>query len=384
MKNVGIYLDAAPGGGTYQYNLAMLEACRSLPQDSFNLLVAYSSPNWKSHFPDNDVPTRSIQRTVTSRTWFQIRYPHSLWIRVGKYIDRFVKEFISCQRDIWIFPSQDVWSYSLPVNSLSTIHDLMHRYERKFTEAGSSYEYHMRERHYSLMCRYSKGVLVDSELGKQQVLDSYHPNAEKIHVLPFVAPRYLEKKDYQIDLAKIYGLPQKFLFYPAQFWEHKNHKSLVKAVDQLTDRIPDIHFVFVGAPKNAYQSIKDLIYSTNLDSNFTFLDYVPDDHMAALYRSARGMIMPTFFGPTNIPPLEAFATGCPVALSNIYAMPAQVGAAALLFDPHSIPEIVKVIEEMWTDDHLIQQLILKGRKQDRLWNQTKFNVRLKEIIEVIV
>jgi glycosyltransferase involved in cell wall biosynthesis len=233
------------------------------------------------------------------------------------------------------------------------------------------------------MCKHSKGILVDSELGKQQVLESYHANAEKIHVLPFVAPGYLEKKNHQIDLKKIYGLPQKFLFYPAQFWEHKNHKSLVNAVGLLKDRIPDIHFVFVGAPKNAYQSIKELIRTQNLDSDFTFLDYIPDDHMAALYRNARGMIMPTFFGPTNIPPLEAFATGCPAAVSNIYDMPSQVDGAALLFDPHSITEITNVIERMWTDDHLIQQLKLKGHKQNRLWNQTKFNVRLKEIIKTI-
>jgi len=45
------------------------------------------------------------------------------------------------------------------------------------------------------------------------------------------------------------------------------------------------------------------------------------------------MIMPTFFGPTNIPPLEAIAVGCPVAVSNIYGMPHQLGDAALYFNP---------------------------------------------------
>lgn len=103
MTNVGIYLDATPGGGTYQYNLVMLEACRSLPQDSFDLLVAYSNSSWESQLSDIEVPARIIQRTIASRIWFQMRYPHSLWIRVGKYLDRFVKEFISYQRDIWIF-----------------------------------------------------------------------------------------------------------------------------------------------------------------------------------------------------------------------------------------------------------------------------------------
>ena len=52
--------------------------------------------------------------------------------------------------------------------------------------------------------------------------------------------------------------------------------------------------------------------------------------MISFYKYAVALVMPTFFGPTNIPPLEAFALGCPVITSNIYGIPEQVGDAALL------------------------------------------------------
>lgn len=43
--------------------------------------------------------------------------------------------------------------------------------------------------------------------------------------------------------------------------------------------------------------------------------------LSFLYQKAWAMIMPSYFVPTNIPPLEAMALGCPVAVLNRYAMP---------------------------------------------------------------
>ena len=88
--------------------------------------------------------------------------------------------------------------------------------------------------------------------------------------------------------------------------------------------------------------------------------------MPEFYRRARAMVMPTFFGPTNIPPLEAFALGCPVAVSNIYGIPEQVGDAALLFDPNSVEEIADCIERLWQDDALCASLISKGHARTEL------------------
>ena len=90
--------------------------------------------------------------------------------------------------------------------------------------------------------------------------------------------------------------------------------------------------------------------------------------------------MPTFFGPTNIPPLEAFACGCPVAVSNIYGMPEQVGDAGLLFNPRSDVEIADTIYKLWTDNDIIKNLINMGHQKNKEWGQTQFNQRLLEII----
>ena len=47
-------------------------------------------------------------------------------------------------------------------------------------------------------------------------------------------------------------------------------------------------------------------------------------------------------------------------LSNIYAMPEQIGDAGLFFNPNSSQEIADVIYKLWTDDALVKELINKG------------------------
>ncbi|MCJ7800896.1 MAG: glycosyltransferase family 4 protein, partial [Candidatus Marinimicrobia bacterium] len=300
----------------------------------------------------------------------------------GKYFDTFSKSFIQQKCDLWVFPSQDIWAYSLPLSTLGTVHDLMHRYERQFPEAGSRKEYNIREKHYSRMCKKATGILVDSRLGKQQLIESYNVSSAKVHVLPFIAPQYIYKATKSVLLK--YDLPNKYLFYPAQFWEHKNHKALVRAILLIIAKLPDLKMVFVGSPNNGYTSLKSLIEKLDLQKVFIFLDQVPDEHMKELYTKARALIMPTFFGPTNIPPLEAFATGCPVATSNVYGMPEQIGDAGLLFNPNSDNEIADTIFKLWTDDNITISLAKKGYQKSKDWGQTQFNQRLLDIIKLTI
>lgn len=382
MKKIGLYLDSVINGGTFQYNLAILEALCSLPTDQFKIILTYSSDLWESYLQKESIYAIRINRTIFSRLWFQIRTPFWLWKNINKYFDTFSKAFINQKCDLWVFPSQDIWSYSLPIPSLGTVHDLMHRYEKQFPEAGSRKEYKMREKHYSRTCKEANGILVDSKLGKQQLIESYQVTNSQVHILPFIPPKYIYETTENIQVN--FNLPSKYLFYPAQFWEHKNHKALVQAASLLIAKLPDLKMVFVGSPNNGYDSVIKLITKLGLQNVFIILDQVPDEQMRELYTKARALIMPTFFGPTNIPPLEAFATGCPVAVSNIYGMPEQIGDAGLLFNPNSDFEIADTIYKLWTDDDITISLARKGYQKSKDWGQTQFNQRLLEIITLTI
>lgn len=389
MKKIGLYLGSEPSsGGAFQYGLAMLDALAALKDNGYDVLVAYSSTSWASILKEYDIATSHVPLRAYDRDialwWRRGGLPTNLWRNITRKIHTFTKYFIQAKCDFWIFPSQDIWAYRIPVPALTTIYDLMHRYERRFAEVSAYGRYKRREAHYRDICRWSRGILVDSNIGKEQVIESYGVQPDKIHVLPFIPPRYIYSSEIPVGFDLRYSLPSKFIFYPAQFWSHKNHESLIKAAVALKQELPDFKLVFVGSKKNGYDAAFKLVCELGLKDSILFLGYVPNEDITEIYRRARAMVMPTFFGPTNIPPLEAFALGCPVAVSRIYGMPEQVGNAALLLDPNRMEEIAKAIFLLWTNDMLCQQLRDLGKKRASKWGQHEFNERLLHIIQVVL
>lgn len=386
-KKIGLFLTASPhGGGEFQYSQSILEAALALPNNRYELIVACACEQWLKLIPTDSVrimqlrSDRFIWQRFKGKLWLLSGIPLSFWRKCFRFLIPDVRNIFQANCDLWIFPAQVTWSYLLPVPSLSVIHDLMHRYEKRFPEVSSGLTFQQREKHYKYVCQYSEGILVDSEVGKKHVMESYRITDERLYILPYVAPSYIETEEMTLSDISHYNLPRKFLFYPAQFWKHKNHEQLVRSIECVRHRIPDIKMVFAGSPKNAYKEIEKLVFNLGLSDHVTFLGYVPDEHMASIYRCARALIMPTFFGPTNIPPLEAFALGCPVAVSNIYGMTEQAGNAALLFDPESKSEIAEIMYRLWTDDELCNSLSKKGKERAVAWNKIDFQKRFEVIV----
>jgi glycosyltransferase involved in cell wall biosynthesis len=229
-------------------------------------------------------------------------------------------------------------------------------------------------------------VLVDSDVGKAQLIESYGVPPEKVFVLPYIPPAYVYASDPSQDdsVRERYQLPAKFFFYPAQFYRHKNHVALIDAIALLRSAHPDVRLVLVGTKeRNGFADVQSQVRRLGLDENVQFLGYVPDEEMPALYRAARALVMPTYFGPTNIPQLEAFALGCPVATSRIYGIPAQVGDAALLFDPSSVDEILLCLRKLWEDDALCESLVEKGKQHAAAWGPPQFRDKLVKIVEAV-
>jgi glycosyltransferase involved in cell wall biosynthesis len=389
ISKIGLFLDYdAQGGGTFQYNQIMIDAVAALPADRFTVVFGYTSDSWIKYLAPYDKRrvfiTPGFWGRVLSLGWHRVGMSIALWRKICPFFHPIAKALLSEKCDLWIFPSPTAKSFQIPVPALVSIHDLMHRYERQFSESSAGWEYFNRERNLAGICRWAKGVLVDSKCGLQHVHESHSMPIEHIHVLPYIAPKYIHNTITPPNFDSRYRLPDKFLFYPAQFWEHKNHKGLIEAASILKKDIPDLKLVLAGSPKNYYGKVMELVRTHNLADDVFFLGYVPDEDMPELYRRARALVMPTFYGPTNIPPLEAFVAGCPVAISGIYGIPEQAGDAALLFNPESSAEIAECIRKLWVDDALCARLIERGKIRSEAWGQKQFNERFQSIVEEII
>jgi glycosyltransferase involved in cell wall biosynthesis len=77
----------------------------------------------------------------------------------------------------------------------------------------------------------------------------------------------------------------------------------------------------------------------SMPAGVRLLGRVEDDVLPALYSGAAGFVYPSIYEGFGMPPLEAMACGCPVAVSDIPAHREVCGEAAIYFDPVSVGEI---------------------------------------------
>jgi glycosyltransferase involved in cell wall biosynthesis len=384
VKRIGVFLGVVPGaGGMFQYAQCILDALNALPRHAYAVTAAYVDPLWRRYL--DQYPFERLQ-IVSGALGLRLAgllmatgLPGSMCRRISSVVNPVARVLARAEADLWVFPAQDAISYQFRGASLCTIHDLMHRYEKEFPEVSAWGRFAIRERRFRGIVEWAAGVLVDSECGAQQVVDSYGVTPAKIFPLPYVASR-VDVGRADGDLVSRYGLPGKYFFYPAQFWAHKNHVRLLEALSQVRTDCPDVHLVLCGGKKNGFRNVQRAIRNLGLETAVTLMGYVPDADMPGLYRRARALVMPTFFGPTNIPPLEAFKSGCPVAVSDIYGMREQVDDAAILFDPKSVGDIVRSMRRLWCDDQLCSDLIRRGYRRVSEWGPEEFNDRFRVIV----
>ena len=389
INKIVLFIDSEPFvGGSFQYNLSILEAASALPSNKYKTVVMYTSKLWEQYINKN---VEKINVRFSKRNKEIIQFilmagiPLSIISMFLNWSHPVAIAIADQKPDMCIFPSQEsFWGYITKKDSIVAIHDLMHRYEKKFKEVSGYGKYFHKEKHFRNICKHSKGILVDSELGKIHVHESYSLPLDYIHVLPYISRLQIYDNYAAKNCNYKFILPHKYIFYPAQFWQHKNHIRLIKAVHSLRKDCPDIQLVLVGSKNKEYENVAKLVRDLNLERAVHFIGFVPERNLVEFYKKATALVMPTFFGPTNIPPLEAFSLGCPVAVSNVYGMSEQVGDSGLLFDPNSVASIAEAIKRLWLSDDLRQRLIQKGFEKAKKWGQTEFNNKFIEIIEDIV
>ena len=118
-----------------------------------------------------------------------------------------------------------------------------------------------------------------------------------------------------------------------------------------------------------------------LKKNVFFLGFVSIDELVALYQNAFALVFASFFGPDNIPPLEAFALGCPVISAKFAGAEDQLKGAALLFDPKSEHELAATIKKLYDNPVLKSTIINKGKQKAAHWTSLDYVNKISDIFD---
>jgi len=276
---------------------------------------------------------------------------------------------------VW-FVSAQALQVDLPY--LAIVWDLQHRLQPWFPEVSANGVWDHREAFYSRFLRRAAFVIAGTEAGSKEIQTFYQVPSDRIRLLPHPTPTFAfaDTKDAKASNKKFLedaGLANDYLFYPAQFWSHKNHANLLLALKHLKDQHQlDLSLALVGSDKGNQEYIKELTQELGLSSQVRFLGFVSEANLISLYQNALALTYISFFGPENLPPLEAFALGCPVVAADVAGALEQLGDAALLVDPRKPEEIAAAIKKIHRDTTIRSQLIERGRRRALKWTGKEF------------
>jgi len=278
-------------------------------------------------------------------------------------------------------------SLSLDLNKLNyilTLWDVCHLDEPEFPEVRSDREFERREETNRKSLIKAVAVFVDSNVSRQKVSKHYGLSINRVLSMPFQPSINISQKKYQIvDIKKEFKINCEYIFYPAQFWAHKNHAFILYAIKELERDGVNIGAVFSGTDQGNLTFIKNLAQELGLSERVKFPGFVEDKFIASLYSSSIALVMPSYFGPTNIPPLEAFKVGTPVLCPNKEELKEQIDDAALLFDMTNPSSLASQIKTLMESQDLREMYINRGRKKISEYTLKNSEIRVRNLNKVL-
>jgi glycosyltransferase involved in cell wall biosynthesis len=379
-------------GGGYTFESQVLESILELAHETKHTFVLYiSSQKTPDYLLSKPIQILSLYRSLKEKikseilltikaVFLKVRHPRSKFKVEGWYEKHILNSIILNKIDITLSLLPNCLTVDYPY--ITTVWDLEHRLQSYFPEVSVSGEWNKRENSYSKVLRRAALIITGTEVGKAEIEKFYQIPSERIKVIPFFTPKFPSASNViNNDIFAKYNLPEQYLFYPAQFWAHKNHIGLLLAIKLLREKYNlQMPLVLVGSDKGNESYIKEKVKEFDLSEQVYFLGFVPQEDIAPLYRNAFALTFMTFFGPDNLPPLEAMALGCPVIASNVSGAKEQLGDAALLVDPKQPEEIAFAIKSLWEDSILRQNLIERGFTRAHNWTAKDY---VKELFSAI-
>ena len=176
-----------------------------------------------------------------------------------------------------------------------------------------------------------------------------------------------------------------YFLYPANFWKHKNHESLLVAY-QIYRTLAGVEawdLVLTGHEDERTLEIKELAASLGVGSHIRFLGYISDNQLADLYMNASALVFPSLHEGFGIPPVEAMHFGIPSIIGDTFSAPEICGDACIRVDSRKPHDLAQSMYELASNPELAKSLVLKATLRLRLFNLEPESRKLAEEFKLL-
>lgn len=357
-------------GGVEQAIIGLADSFTALkdPEIEFKWLVYKNQSDWLiHHLPLNsELVELNPPREMTDRLTRLIDlFRESVTLQAAIATSRKYGPFKFCiadepnvvskiNPDLIHFPLQ--FGFKTSFTNVYQPHDLQHFHLPEFFSKEALV---LRKIGYHTMIKQSTRVIVGNEWTKRDVISKYSETRERIDNIPLFPQLLPSPKKSESGDLNFSG--NKYFFYPASYWKHKNHGRLLHALAQVLEQEQQVDLILSGANLIDNSILKEKINRLGLKGHVHVAGFVSPSDLVKLYRGAKGVIIPSLFESASFPAWEAFSLGVPVAAARTTAIPEQVQDAALMFDPLNIPEIAQSMMTILAGGSDIQDRIDRGK-----------------------
>lgn len=230
------------------------------------------------------------------------------------------------------------------------IPDLQHRRLPEFFDERERRE---RDRSYDLVCRRSTLMVASSDCARRDLEEFFPAATGKVRVLRFVDVSCDAPPVDPVLLARRYGIEGRYVLVPNQFWAHKNHAIVLRALDVLKRRGHAVRVLATGLTTDYrrpghFAALMRIRAEAGIEALFSPLGVVPHEDLVSLARGAVALVNPSLFEGWSTSVEEAKSLGKRIILSDIDVHREQAPARGAFFDPRDPQALADRMWEAWT------------------------------------
>lgn len=314
----------------------------------YYLVNLINSFNYRSEGLD-ELPTFVIFYTDDSERYLDlITYPQVERISVGKvgllrgYMESWIRRKNMFHDDAFsrsgveaVYPANDLPFNAdrMPYRCVSWYPDLQHRF---YPEYFTRLNLFMRERRLKCLLRNTHELVVSSRDVASHFEKFYDVKNVNMTVMPFVSLVEADRLPPSGEVLRKYEIDEPYFMVSNQFYRHKDHLSVIRAISEIRKRGAPICVLMTGKMEDYrdpeyIHSLNQAIDEMDLRDSVKLLGVIPRAEQLALLKSSLAVVQPSLFEGWSTVVEDAKALGASIIASDIPIHQEQLGGQGLLF-----------------------------------------------------
>ncbi len=252
-----------------------------------------------------------------------------------------------------------LWGKKLVV----TIHDLIHLHFKEDLQSPLARLY--AKTMLPQIAKRADHIIAVSQYTKDDLVKTLGVNPVKITVVHHgIDLSFLKMGSPEPDFSSMASSP--YFLCVGLLKKHKNIGVLIDAFLNLKRKLnrSKINLILVGNPDQKQLVVREWLRKISGEQSIQVLSHISDEKLKQLYRNAVALVYPSLYEGFGFPLLEAMASRTPIIAAHTSSIPEVLGEeTALFFDPHSVAELEKHMEDVINNQNLREQLIQRGVKR---------------------